>query len=673
MRLNMPVTQKGHALVEGVYLVSTTDLRGVITFANQAFVDISGYAQDELLGQPHNLVRHPDMPAWAFKDLWDTVQSGKIWTGIVKNRSKNGDFYWVDASVSPVLENGLTTGFISVRSKPNQAQISEASQLYARTQKGESLERISRGAWIPFPRMGLKKRLISSFAVLLGALVLGFASGFLALRLTQQTAGHLRVGLLPRLSALADMQTQLVKMHQAYSEVAATRKPEGLARGLGASDLFRKAQGDFQKAVAGNSQNLAEAMEVLRFFDECSQAGHAMATDHLSGGAAEAGRTGEGLARKVNELGVRLEKLRARELSSTQGALAGLESEGFRSMLLLSAGGLGGLVVCLLVFAMLDRLLGVQLGGEPLYAITSIRAVAEGNLRAEIHTRVGDRGSILGTVKWMQSRLKAVINRIRYDATRVLEGARQVGSATDQVAATASQLAANAETQREGAERMSSAITELSASIREVSQNVKSSQAQAAEAVKATEAGDAAGASAMEAMTQVEKATGQMVKAVRVIQEIARQTNLLSLNAAIEAAKAERHGKGFAVVAEEVRKLAGRSSEAAKEIAVLIEGSNEAVERGRNTVQETVTALGMIREHMGQLQAMALEISAASEEQAKASSEVAEQVELAAVKAGENASAAMQLSATVEETARASHQLAGVAEGLEALMGSFKS
>jgi methyl-accepting chemotaxis protein len=159
-----------------------------------------------------------------------------------------------------------------------------------------------------------------------------------------------------------------------------------------------------------------------------------------------------------------------------------------------------------------------------------------------------------------------------------------------------------------------------------------------------------------------------MISAVVVIQEIARQTNLLSLNAAIEAAKAGAHGKGFAVVAEEVRKLAERSSGAAKEIAVLIEGSNEAVGLGRTTVQETVDALSRIREHIGQLQAMSMEIAASTEEQAKASSEVAQQVDMAAVKAGENASAAIELSATVEETARASGQLAAVAEGLAALM-----
>lgn len=87
-------------------LVSTTDLQSYIKYANPEFIRISGFTEDELLGSPHNMVRHPDMPKEAFKSLWDTVQSGKSWVGMVKNRCKNGDFYWVDAYVTPIVEGG---------------------------------------------------------------------------------------------------------------------------------------------------------------------------------------------------------------------------------------------------------------------------------------------------------------------------------------------------------------------------------------------------------------------------------------------------------------------------------------------------------------------------------------------------------------------------------------
>jgi len=104
MRTNLPVTQRELPLPPGRTLVSVTDLKGRITYCNDAFVQASGFRRDELLGQPHNLIRHPDVPAEAFRDLWATVQAGRPWTGVVKNRCKNGDYYWVEAHASPLRE-----------------------------------------------------------------------------------------------------------------------------------------------------------------------------------------------------------------------------------------------------------------------------------------------------------------------------------------------------------------------------------------------------------------------------------------------------------------------------------------------------------------------------------------------------------------------------------------
>ncbi len=113
MRKNLPVTQREFPFPKGGTLVSTTDLKGRITYCNPSFIEVSGYSREELLGQPHNLIRHPDMPAEAFRDLWATVQNGKPWGGVVKNRRKNGDHYWVFANVTPLIEGGQTVGFVS--------------------------------------------------------------------------------------------------------------------------------------------------------------------------------------------------------------------------------------------------------------------------------------------------------------------------------------------------------------------------------------------------------------------------------------------------------------------------------------------------------------------------------------------------------------------------------
>ncbi|MFZ6750907.1 methyl-accepting chemotaxis protein [Undibacterium sp. Ren11W] len=131
MRMNVPVTQQEFDYPRDQMLVSTTDTRGIITHCNRAFVTVSGYDYDELIGQNHNLIRHPDMPAAAFKDLWSTVGRGHPWTGIVKNRSKNGDHYWVEANVVPIMDNGKPIGYMSVRVKPTRAQIDAAAALYA--------------------------------------------------------------------------------------------------------------------------------------------------------------------------------------------------------------------------------------------------------------------------------------------------------------------------------------------------------------------------------------------------------------------------------------------------------------------------------------------------------------------------------------------------------------
>ncbi|MGL4752837.1 MAG: methyl-accepting chemotaxis protein [Aeromonadaceae bacterium] len=131
MRNNQPVTQQEVEFDADVRLVSMTDLQGDITFVNQDFVRISGFSEQELLGNHHNLVRHPDMPAAAFADLWHTIRAGNTWRGIVKNRCKNGNHYWVDAYVMPIIQDGQAIGYQSVRSKPSRQQIAAAEALYA--------------------------------------------------------------------------------------------------------------------------------------------------------------------------------------------------------------------------------------------------------------------------------------------------------------------------------------------------------------------------------------------------------------------------------------------------------------------------------------------------------------------------------------------------------------
>lgn len=142
MRRTGPVTQREFVLDDGATLVSATDLKSRITYCNPAFVAVSGYSREELVGQPHNLIRHPDMPAEAFRDMWATLEAGRPWTALVKNRRKNGDHYWVRANVTPVLDGGHISGYMSVRTKPSREDVVAAEALYAAMRAEASAGRI---------------------------------------------------------------------------------------------------------------------------------------------------------------------------------------------------------------------------------------------------------------------------------------------------------------------------------------------------------------------------------------------------------------------------------------------------------------------------------------------------------------------------------------------------
>jgi aerotaxis receptor len=172
MQVNLPVSQREYDFPEGELLVSTTDTRGLITHCNRAFIETSGYAPEELLGQPHNMIRHPDMPPEAFNDMWRTIGTGQPWTGVVKNRRKNGDHYWVLANVTPVMEGGKPRGYMSVRTKPTRAQVAGAEAAYATlrqqaqtgrhaiaVRQGQVVATGLRGWWARVVRMPLQARL----------------------------------------------------------------------------------------------------------------------------------------------------------------------------------------------------------------------------------------------------------------------------------------------------------------------------------------------------------------------------------------------------------------------------------------------------------------------------------------------------------------------------------
>ncbi|WP_005032106.1 methyl-accepting chemotaxis protein [Holophaga foetida] len=328
---------------------------------------------------------------------------------------------------------------------------------------------------------------------------------------------------------------------------------------------------------------------------------------------------------------------------------------------------------CLVIGLGLGYLMVRTINGSLTLFRGALESVAAGDMtvKAAVTSR-DDFGDMSRTLNHMIEQLRSVLGGVQRGVEGLASGATQLSASAEEMSTTSSDIARSAETQRSGSERMVAAVAELSASIDEVNRSAQSSLERLGEAQEATIKGDQAGAATHEAMEGITQTAGQIAKAVTVIQEIAQQTNLLSLNAAIEAAKAGEHGKGFAVVAEEVRKLAERSSISAKEIARYIEEANDAIHKGGSTVATTVATLKQIRTILDEFAAIMQQTSTATSEQASAGADVARQVEMSSQEAIAIASAITEMSATTNEVARTSADLHQLAEGIQSQVRTFK-
>ena len=211
MRNNLPVTNVELQLEEHTLIVSKTDIKGMITFINKDFIDISGFTEAELIGQPHNIVRHPDMPVEAFEDMWRDLKDGRPWTGLVKNRCKNGEHYWVLATATPMRESGQVVGYMSVRRKPSPQQVVAAENAYRLFREGKAGNlRIRHGAVVKggeglFAGTSLKGRLMAGFGTLLAALAVVAGMGVWGMGQTNDAVVNLYTQRLEPTQALASI------------------------------------------------------------------------------------------------------------------------------------------------------------------------------------------------------------------------------------------------------------------------------------------------------------------------------------------------------------------------------------------------------------------------------------------------------------------------------------
>jgi len=312
MKINQPTTQIEQQFDSSMNILSTTDLKGAITYVNDDFISISGFEQDELIGRNHNMVRHPDMPPAAFQMLWDTVKSGQSWMGVVKNRCKNGNHYWVDAYVTPIEKNGAVSEYQSVRRKPNTEFVKRAEKIYPDLLAGK------------MPR-ALKKGLSFTTRVLLTALIPTALTAFVIVGFnfsSQVTAmsllGALAVSGLLLWQVFIPFRNLVKQAHQKSQDQVAQHIYTGRNDDIGQLMLLIKM---LESETAGLVGRIADSANSLS--DSSSMLSSAV-TQSESGVRHQVNET-EQVATAVNEMSASVQEVAQNAQSSSNAAVNGLQ------------------------------------------------------------------------------------------------------------------------------------------------------------------------------------------------------------------------------------------------------------------------------------------------------------------------------------------------------------
>jgi aerotaxis receptor len=499
MRRNLPVTQREHPFPEGSTLMSTTDPKGRILYTNEAFIAISGFSRDELVGKAHNIVRHPDMPPEAFADLWSTMKAGRSWTALVKNRRKNGDHYWVRANSTPVRRGGETVAYLSVRTAPAREEIDRAESFYAALRAGKA------------GRRGLREGIV------------------------------VRTGWLAWMNTLRVMP---VRWRIRSVALCAALLPGAVAVAAGVS-------------------------------------------------------------------------------GPTLGALAG-------------ALALAGAAAC--------ALLEWQIAGPLAKILRQAQTLASGQAGEDLHfDRVDEIGRLLRAVNQSGLNLQALADEVSEQIAGIERVSREIAQGNGE-------LRARTEAASASLVETAASMEEISGTVRATAENARQASETADCATRAADQGGEVVGAVVDCMAQISQSSRRIADIIGVIDGIAFQTNILALNAAVEAARAGEQGRGFAVVAAEVRSLAQRSADAAREIKTLIARSSQTVDAGTERVQQAGRAMQEIVAEVKRVAALSAEITVATQEQSTG----IDQVNLAVVQLDQ---ATQQNAAMVDQGAAAAESL----------------
>ena len=695
MRKNLPVTTIEYPISDDTLIVSRTDLKGKLTYVNDQFVTAAGFAEAELMGQPHNIIRHPDMPPEAFDNLWTTLKAGKPWAGAVKNRRKNGDFYWVLATASPVREDGQVTGYTSIRTKLPADMRAEAEKVYAllREKKAHDytisagvIRRRSMFDHLAFLTGTLKARLTTLVSVLAISMLAVGSMGILSTRDSNARMKSIYEDRAVPLSQLFEINNRMVNntvvQYDAVTRGRAGKPVDDVAGKVAANiaaisriwaeyvatDLTAE-----EKAVADSF-----APKRKRYVADAIKPALAMLGERKydQAGVMLAGKASEIFASAKQDLdklvAIQLKEAKAEYDAATNRYIVAIVIVSAALAMALLFGGLLGRQVIQSVVRPLkvlnDAMLNLTQGkldnrmpverddeiGEAVRNMQNVQAIVRFNgeeVKAVQERSAEQRKSDMAKLAAeFEGAVGEIIETVSSAATELEASAGTLSSTAERSQRLATSVAAASEEASTNVQSVASATEELTTSVNEISRQVQESARIANGAVDQARITN-------DRVNELTKAAARIGDVVELINNIAGQTNLLALNATIEAARAGEAGRGFAVVASEVKALAEQTAKATGEIGQQVSGIQAAT-------QDSVTAIEEISGTIARLSEISSTIAAAVEEQGSATQEISRNIQQAALGTTEVSSNIVDVQHGADETGSASSEVLLAARSL---------